>query len=99
MSGGRFEYLQFRFGDIVESIRSTIADNESDEKNEWGGTVGEHLPPDIIAKLAETADAVERAEKMVTRVDWLLSGEDGEESFRRRWKEEGLDCHEQDGRN
>ncbi len=99
MSGGRFEYLQFRFGDIVESIRSTIADNESDEKNEWGGTVGEHLPPDIIAKLAETADAVERAEKMVTRVDWLLSGDDSEESFRRRWKEDGLDCHEQDRRN
>jgi hypothetical protein len=91
MSGGRFDYVQFRLGEIVESIRSTIATNDSDEKNEWGETVGQHLPPDIIAKFAETADAVERAEKMVTRVDWLLSGDDGEDSFRRRWTEEGLD--------
>ena len=93
MSGGRFDYVQFRFGEIVESIRSTIANNESDDKNEWGDTIGCRLPPDIIAKLAETADALERAEKMVTRVDWLLSGDDGEDSFRRRWIEEGLNCH------
>jgi hypothetical protein len=91
MSGGRFDYVQFRFGEIVESIRSTIANNASDEKDEWGDTIGEHLPPDIIAKLIATANAVERAEKMVTRVDWLLSGDDGEDCFRRRWKEEGLD--------
>lgn len=91
MSGGRFDYMQFRFGEIVESIRSTIANNDSTEKDEWGQDTGQHLPPDIIAKFAETADAVERAEKMVTRVDWLLSGDDGEDSFRRRWKEEGID--------
>ena len=93
MSGGRFGYAQYQFGGIVESIRSTIAENDLDGKDEWGGTIGWHLPPDIIAKLTETADAVERAEKMVTRVDWLLSGDDGEDSFRRRWTEEGLDCH------
>jgi len=29
MSGGRFEYVQFRFGEIVETIRSTIANNDS----------------------------------------------------------------------
>ena len=91
MSGGRFDYVQFRFGEIVESIRSTIANNDSTEKDKWGQDIGEHLPPDIIAKFSETADAVERAEKMVTRVDWLLSGDDGEDCFRRRWKEEGLE--------
>ena len=91
MSGGRFDYVQFRFGDIVDSIRDTIANNDSTKKDEWGDDIGKHLPPDIIAKFAETADAVERAAKMVTRVDWLLSGDDGEDSFRRRWKEEGLE--------
>jgi hypothetical protein len=90
MSGGRFDYVQFRFGEIVESIRSTIANNDSDEQDDYGGTLGAHLAPDIIAKLSETADAVERAEKMVTRVDWLLSCDDSEDSFRRRWEEEGL---------
>ena len=89
MSGGRFDYVQFRFGEIVEEIRTVIANNDSTEKNEWGDDIGAHLPPDIIAKFKETADAVERAEKMVTRVDWLLSGDDGEDSFRRRWEKEG----------
>ena len=91
MSGGKFEYVQFRFGEIVESIRSVIANNDSTEKNEWGDDLGKHLPPDIIERFARTADIVERAEKMVTRIDWLLSCDDGEDSFRRRWKEEGLD--------
>ena len=97
MSGGRFDYVQFRFGEIVESIRSTIANNDSTEKDEWGQYISAHLPPDIVAKFAETADAVERAEKMVTRVDWLLSGDDGEDCFRRRWKKEGLDSHNDSG--
>ena len=90
MSGGRFEYLQFRFGSIVEDIRSVITNNDSEEKDEWGQDIGKHLPADIIAKFADTADTVERAEKMATRVDWLLSGDDGEECFRRRWVEDGL---------
>ena len=91
MSGGQFDYMQFRFTEIAEDIRATIANNDSDEKDEWGDAIGRHLPPDIIAKLADTSDAVERAEKMVTRVDWLLSGDDGEDSFRRRWVEDGLE--------
>ena len=91
MSGGHFQYQQFQFGMIVESIRSVIENNDSTEDDGFGHDVGIHLPPDIIAKFVETANAVERAEKMVTRVDWLLSGDDGEDSFRRRWKEEGLD--------
>jgi len=92
MSGGRFDYVQFRFGDIVDSIRDTIRPTTTaPRRTRWGDDIGKHLPPDIIAKFAETADAVERAAKMVTRVDWLLSGDDGEDSFRRRWKEEGLE--------
>lgn len=91
MSGGRFYYAQSNITDIAESIRSIIANNESTEKDEWGQDIGYHLPTDIIAKFVDTANALERAEKMVTRVDWLLSGDDSEDCFRRRWIEEGLD--------
>ena len=90
MSGGYFQYIQFRFGEIVETIRSVVANNDSDEKDECGYG-RDYIPPDIIAKFTETANTVERAAKMVTRVDWLLSGDDGEDSFRRRWSDEGLD--------
>jgi hypothetical protein len=91
MSGGRFDGLQFRFGGIVEDIRTVIVNNDSTEKDELGYNRGRRFPPEIIDRLAATADVVERAAKMVTRVDWLLSDDDGNESFLRRWAEEGLD--------
>ena len=74
MSGGRFNYLQFRFGDIVEQIRHVIATNESTERNEGGDTIGRNYSPEIVALMKEAADTVERAEKM-TRVDWLWKAE------------------------
>ena len=88
MSGGAFDYVQFRFGEIVEDIRSVIANNDSTEKNEWGEDIGHHYPPDVIEKFKEAADTIERGEKMATRVDWMLSGDDGECGFLRRWAED-----------
>jgi len=81
---------EFGFGEVAEDIRRVIKDNNSTEKDEFGDTVGRHLPADIIAKFEETAATAEKAARMVTRVDWLLSGDDGEDSFRRRWIEEDL---------
>lgn len=37
MSGGRFDYVQFRFGEIVEAIRSTIANNVALTSADEGG--------------------------------------------------------------
>ena len=32
--------------------------------------------------------ALKKAATMAQRIDWLVSGDDGEESFLRRWSEE-----------
>lgn len=87
MSGGAFNYLQFQVEDIADEINEVIRDNDSTEKDNFGGEVGHHYPPEVIEKLKEAADTICKAAKMAHRVDWLLS-DDGEESFLRRWKED-----------
>lgn len=91
MSGGHFDYIQFRIAEIVESIRGEIANNESTDKDEYGEERGRHYPPEVIERFEIAARTMDRAMRMATRVDWLLSADDGEDSFLRRWKEEGLD--------
>lgn len=88
MSGGHFNYKQWALQDIANDIDELIATNDSEEDDGWGGTVGYHLPPEVMEKFKETSHWLKRASEMVQRVDWLVSGDDGEESFISRWAEE-----------
>ena len=88
MSGGHFDYSQFRVREIAEDIERLIASNDDQTKDEWGERRGRGYPPEIIAKFREAAHTLERAADMAQRVDWLVSGDDGEECFLRRWQKE-----------
>lgn len=88
MSGGRFSYKQYHINDIADEIEVVIETNDSNEMNEWGDRKGAHLPPDIIERFQDAVHALRQAAKMAHRIDWLLSGDDGEESFRARWAED-----------
>jgi len=88
MSGGHFNYAQYMLEGIASCIDELIATNDSDEVNEFGDVIGYHYPADIVAKFDETRKTLRLAEAMAQRVDWLVSGDDGEDSFRERWKEE-----------
>lgn len=88
MSGGYFNYDQYRLEDIASSIDELIADNNCTEKNEYGEVMGRHYPEDIIDKFRLTAHKLRQAGEMVQRIDWLVSCDDGEDCFRSRWKEE-----------
>lgn len=74
MSGGHFDYHQFRMREIAEEI----------EKIAKSGTFRE----DVLNRFSEAAHTVNQAADMVQRVDWLLCYDDGEDSFIRRWEEE-----------
>ena len=87
MSGGHFDYMQYRFNDISAEIDRLIEENDSTGKDEWRNDIGNHYPREIIGKFREAAHAVRVAAGMVQRVDYLVSGNDGEESFLRRWKD------------
>ena len=82
MSGGHFEYNQYRIDDIADQIDRLVERNGKDE-DEYAITYSQ----DTIRKFKMASIACKEAAKMVQRVDWLASGDDGEDSFHRRWKE------------
>jgi len=88
MSGGYFDYQQYRLHDIAESISGLIASNQDEGVDEYGDPKGYFYSEETIAKFKLTERTLRIAEAMVQRVDWLMSGDDGEETFHERWKEE-----------
>ena len=40
MSGGHFDYNQYRITTIAETIDSLVWNNKSEEVNEWGDKIG-----------------------------------------------------------
>lgn len=105
MSGGRFNYDQYKIGEIAEDIQKTIDNNglkldeELIKENQrwYGQDYYERFPEDlyhykypdnIIEKFKEAVDILKKAEIYAQRIDWLLSGDDGEKSFIERLKED-----------
>jgi hypothetical protein len=88
MSGGHFEYQQYRLHDIASQIKELIASNDDESLNEWGDRRGRGYSVETIEKFKITIDTLEKAAIMAQRVDWLVSNDDGEDSFHRRWNEE-----------
>ena len=84
MSGGRFEFLQYRINDIAETIKEDIIRLENNpEYLEWVEDK-EYL----ILTMKQAYMALLSAYTYSQRLDWLLSGDDGEESFKQRLEED-----------
>ena len=73
MSGGHFDYAQFRFGDVALEIDELIRHNDK------RGT--EKFSDETIEEFKNAAMIVKLAQIYVHRIDWLVSGDDGEETF------------------
>lgn len=70
MSGGHFNYSQYYLRHIVDDINEVLAREE--------------YPDDVREALQKAASLLDEAFIYVHRIDWLLSGDDGIESFRKR---------------
>jgi len=88
MSGGHFDYNQYRIYAMAEDIENIIDNNERKEKDRWGDEVGYHFPPEIIKHFIEGVRALKIAYTYAERIDRLLSGDDGEASFLERLAED-----------
>lgn len=84
MSGGAFDYKQYNLEYIADEIDKLIETN--DKKDEYG--YSRSYSPQTLEKFKEAARTLRLAGKMAHRIDWLVSGDDGEESFHKRWEEE-----------
>jgi hypothetical protein len=84
MSGGHFDYKQYHIDDIVSKIEYLIKTN--DYTDGWG--YKRAYSEETITKFKEALTTLRRGAIMAQRIDWLVSGDDGEESFHQRWEEE-----------
>ncbi len=100
MSGGRFEYNQYKIGYIADEIQTEL-DNMGKEipKGElyhitdWYEQYPEDkfyttYPDEIVEELKKAIKYLRIAQIYAHRVDWFLSGDDGEEHFIKRLKED-----------
>jgi hypothetical protein len=88
MSGGHFDYNQYKIEQIADDIDLIVDQNDSTEKDGFGQDRGCHYPSEVIDKFKEASITLRRGATMTQRIDWLLSGDDGEDSFLKRWKAE-----------
>lgn len=95
MSGGHFDYNQHHIREIADSVENTIRNNGKKIKypkhyeiEDWENTHHYEYPPEVIEKFKEGLDILRKAEIYAQRIDWLVSGDDGEESFLKRLKED-----------
>lgn len=86
MSGGHFDYNQYKLHQIADEIDEIIYKN--DVENEWGYKY--NYSEETLNKFRYVSSQLKELSAMVQRIDWLVSGDDGEDDFHKRWKEEGL---------
>lgn len=88
MSGGHFAYNQYQMQVIADEIEELIQNNDCNDKNQWGDVIGNHYSRETIREFDKAVELLKQAYVYVQRIDWLVSGDDGEDSFHRRLKTE-----------
>jgi hypothetical protein len=104
MSGGTFDYNQRRIREIADRVEYEIAisgqpkterelKEESWRNDDWYKNYPEDLnhyafPDEIMAEFKKGYEILRKAEIYAQRMDWYLAGDDGEDSFLERLKEE-----------
>lgn len=104
MSGGHWDYIQYRFSDVVEDIKNLVEKNgklKTDEEikrdsylySDWFEKFPEDkyhykYPEEVIKEFKEGFEIISKAQIYMQRIDWLLSGDDSEESFLERLNED-----------
>lgn len=107
MSGGHWEYLQYRLEDVSSDILKMVEKNgqpksaEELKEERWNDDAWYEkypkekyhykYPDEVIEEFKKGAEIIKLAQTYMQRMDWLLSGDDGEESFLKRLKSDITD--------
>jgi hypothetical protein len=87
MSGGHFDYIQYRIEDASEEIGFLIRDNNKKGTNEFGDPIYRSFSDEVIEKFKSGKSLIDVCAKIVKEIDYLVSGDNGEESFLKCWEE------------
>jgi hypothetical protein len=102
MSGGTFEYNQYRIRDIANIVEREIYDSGREKtqrelKEEKRGHYDPTHTPDpthyeypeeVMKEFKKAYTILRMAEIYAQRIDWLLAGDDGDETFIKRLKQD-----------
>lgn len=88
MSGGHFDYKQYEINDIAQELEKIILENNSEEKNEYGDNIGRKFSEETISEFKQGLYHLKMAKIYTQRIDWLVSGDDAEETFHSRLKKD-----------
>lgn len=93
MSGGHFNYKQYEIGHIADEVEQLILDNNSEELDEYGSLRGHHFTEKTMVEFRNALHFLRLAQIYTQRIDWLMSGDDGEDSFHSRLQKETADYY------
>ena len=91
MSGGHYDYKFGHMNDLAVMIRSDCDTRETMTQDGHGYLV-EPIAHDIIQHMRYIAEEIEKLSMAVHDIEWLLSGDYGEDTLRERcesWKLSG----------
>ena len=83
ISGGYFEYKQYHIQDIIEKLEETKVKIENEEEYYQYDRKQE-----LLQEILNGLNYLNLAGIYTKRLDWLFSGDDGEDSFFKRLEEE-----------
>ena len=84
MSGGHFDYKQHHIQDIIDEIEHVIETNDKSDEYDCAKGYSEQT----ITRMKHAIVVLRKAQVYAQRIDWLLSDDDGEESFHERLNDE-----------
>lgn len=90
MSGGYFDYTQYQINRIADEVEQLILTNgqKREYKESWEDEYHYEYSPEVIEKFKEGLILLRKAQIYAQRIDWLVSGDDSEESFFSRLEKE-----------
>lgn len=80
MSGGYFDHQQYRLGQMADEIEDAIYKNNRKDEDEYCTEYSE----ETIVEFKDAIKALRVAQVYVHEIDYLLSGDTGEESFHKK---------------
>lgn len=92
MSGGSFNYAFHQVGQFIEELEVKL--DNADKIDEFG-CCPNYFEPRVLAKLRNIATMARYTAKLMKEVEWLYSGDIGEDTFMKRIDEicnEFVDC-------
>jgi len=78
MSGGTFDDKDYYISDIANQIEERVTRNTKEQT----------YSPETIQRLNEAVDLLRKAAVLVNRIDFLLAGDHGEDSFHEELKKD-----------